>query len=482
MKSAQLLFIPVLAAGLLLFSCTPKTAPVETPPPVTTTPTPPPVDEKLSPCPKFTDVPNKDEVETNYVLYRDFLKANKWQEAFDLWQKVYAVAPAADGKRNTVYADGIRFYEYFMSQTQDAAKKNEYVDKIFAIYDQIEICYKEGGYVNGRKGFDLYYKYSDRASKEEIYAYLKKSIDEDVNNIHDFVINPFVALMVELHAEEKVSSEEAKKYNNLIRKAIAEALKECKGTECDRWKIVDEYAPARLEYFETVQGFYDCAYYEAKYWPDYQEEPNNCDVIATVYSRLKWGGCSNSDAKISELLGKLNGLCAPEPTAPPTVIQANNALREGKYAEAIRLFEQAGEETSDSNKKASFKLLVAKIYYAHLKNFGRARQYANEAANLRSGWGEPYLLIGRLYASSGPLCGPGRGWDSQIVVWPAVDMWSKARSVDPSVASEANRLIGQYSKYMPNIEEIFQRGLKEGSSFYVGCWIQANTTIRAARE
>ena len=70
--------------GILLFiSCTPKTTEqvptevVEEAPPA---PEPTPVD--LSPCPKFTDAPNQDEAETNYVLYRDFLRAKDYEGAY----------------------------------------------------------------------------------------------------------------------------------------------------------------------------------------------------------------------------------------------------------------------------------------------------------------------------------------------------------------------------------------------------------------
>jgi hypothetical protein len=60
-------------------------------------------------------------------------------------------------------------------------------------------------------------------------------------------------------------------------------------------------------------------------------------------------------------------------------------------------------------------------------------------------------------------------------------MWAKAKAIDPGVSGEANKLIGQYSQYMPSREDIFQRTLTEGASFYVGCWIQESTTIRAAK-
>ena len=109
-----------------------------------------------------------------------------------------------------------------------------------------------------------------------------------------------------------------------------------------------------------------------------------------------------------------------------------------------------------------------------------ARSYAQQASEVRPNWGAPYLLIGRMYASSGPLCGPGRGWDSQVVVWAALDMWNRAKSVDSGSAAEAQKLINQYAQYMPKREDVFQRGLKTGDSFFIGCWIQRSTTIRTA--
>ena len=105
-----------------------------------------------------------------------------------------------------------------------------------------------------------------------------------------------------------------------------------------------------------------------------------------------------------------------------------------------------------------------------------------EATKIRPEWGEPYLYIGRLYASSGKKCGPGTGWESQVVTWVAIDMFQKAKSVDPEVADKANKLIGQYSQYYPTKEDCFFRQLKAGDPFKVGCWIQRQTTCRCAAQ
>ncbi len=478
MKSKYLLLL--LGLATLIGACTPKvTEEAQTTSVEEEKPTPPPApEEDLSPCPKFSDAPDPDQASTDYVLYRDFLKAGDWEKAFERWQKVYAVSPAADGRRNTVYADGIRFYERFLAQTQDEAKKEEYIDQIFVLYDQVDECYPKGGYIVARKAFDYYYKYKDRASKEEVYAMFKESIDTDGLETPDFVLNPFTSLLVDLYFAEKISLAEAKTYQQKVRDILAKGLAECgKTNSCERWKIIEEYTPARLEAFEGVRGFYDCEYYKAKFYADFEANPQDCDVLRTVYSRLNWGGCPESDEDFRRLIRAGNENCAPKTGAK----QAYLCLQEADYDCAIEEFEKAAADEENTEKKANYLLLVGKIYYTHLKNFSKARQYALQAAEVKPDWGEPYLLIGRLYASSGPLCGPGRGWDSQIVVWPAIDMWIKAKRIDPDARAEANKWIGRYSQYMPSIEDIFQRNLKEGDPFRVPCWIQENTTIRAAR-
>ena len=472
------ILLPVTLITFFLFGCTPKVAEdlQKTEEAVTEKPVTPKPDKKLSPCPKFTDAPNPDEAETNYVLYRDFLRAKDWDQAFDYWQKVYEVAPAADGERNTLLADGIRFYEHFIRQSTDEDKKQEYIDEIFTLYDKIDECYPQGGFIAGRKAFDYYYKYPELKTKEEIYAMFKASIDTDGEKTNDFVINPFTSLLVQLYFDEKISMEEAQTYQQKVRDILAYGLRECEGVGCDRWKIVESYAPVRLEAFETAKGFYDCDYYMDKFYPDFEAAPTDCDVIRTVFSRLNWGGCSKDDERFKAIIRAGNENCVEA----SNLKLAYDALRNGEYNKSIELFEKAAGEEEDNAQKAKIKLTVAKVYYSHLRNFSKARQYARESANFNPNVGEPYLLIGRLYASSGPLCGPGTGWDSQIVVWPAIDKWQQAKRVDPSAAAEANRLIGTYRQYMPKKEDIFQRSLKAGSSFRVNCWIQENTTIRTA--
>lgn len=464
-----------LATAFAFFvGCSPKMTP-----PAESATNQPVVKKTAGPCGTFSESMDQETALNAHVIYRDFLRQDEYKQAYPYWRTALRLAPAADGKRNSHFADGIRFYEHFMANTDDPSQKELYVDSIFLMYDRIAECFGEVGYVSGRKAFDLYYKYKERGTPDEIYELFTKSLEADGEEAQFFILNPFTDLLVRRFFDDKIDMSEAQKYETLIRNRLQVGLES--GENEEQWQIINDYIPKRLEAFEGVKGFYDCEYYTSKYMPLFESDTANCEIIEQVYGRLRWGGCDTSTTEIRLLADAGRRHCVKE-TAPTESALAYQALREGKYEEAVTRFEEAATNTDDPDKRANYLLLMSKVYYRDLKNFPLARKYALEAAESRPNWGEPYLLIGRLYASSGPLCGPGRGWDSQIVVWPAIDKWNYAKRIDPSVTEEANEWINTYAQYMPSREDVFQRNLNDGDSFRVGCWIQENTTIRAARN
>lgn len=472
--------ILLLGITLLGLGCTPKTAEVIEQPKETTKPVvKPEVTEKLSPCKKFSDAANPDQAETDYVLYRGFLKEGDWEKSFELWQKVYQEAPAADGRRSSVYLDGVQFYEHFLETEEDSMKINQYIDEIFKLYDEIIECYPdEKGEVLGYKAFDLFYSYEGRVSNEELFDLYKEVIEIEGNKTPDFILTAFTTLLIDYYDQKKVSLQEAQMYDAKLRSILAYGLAHCEeNDDCADWNTTQEYTLSSLTYFETVKGFYDCDYFLKKYYPSFNEGEKTCETAIEVYSHLKFGNCDEKMPEFANVIEYATKNCVEK----GTLQLAYEALKNGHYREAIKLFKRGAEEDQNKDRRGGIFLVVAKIYYAHLHNFPKAREYALKAANAKPHWGEPFILIGQLYASSGPLCGPGRGWDSQIVVWPAIDKWKHAKAIDPSVTKEANRWINRYAQFMPSKEDIFQRNLHTGDSFRVGCWIKENTKIRPAK-
>ncbi len=484
-----------LLALLFLMACTPK--------PIQTTPDPEPkeevvvteIDEDLSPCKNWMSLPKTDgdKVKIMHTLYRDVMKNIKqasdlaqiskeeFDRTFENWKTVYELAPAADGKRNTHYGDGIKLYEFLASQEKDSLIRAGHVTKALELYDEVIRCYGREGFTIGRKAFDLYYKYPAHGTDLEKYNMFKRSFDLEKEDASAFLFNPFTSLMANMVLNEELSSEEASSYAN----KMLSMLETNKGKlsaakwQSEGWDVVESYAPARLKSLEGVKGFYDCDYYKEQYYQSFVNAKTDCDSIILVLSRLKWAECSGDDPQVDEVYKAYTSLCAPTPGKPENTCRS--LLAEGRYKEAIECLEGKANESTDPIQKAKYHLTIAKIYYGQLKKFSQARAAARESLKHNPNSGAPYLLIGKLYASSGPLCGSGRGWNSQVVTWPAIDKWRQAKRVDSSVAKEANQLIGRYQQYMPTVEDIFQRGLKVGETYKVKCWIQESTKIRAAK-
>ena len=460
-------------ALLYVVACSPKVTTVATPEP---DPTPTPTEEVNPRCASFDDSRDPDRAADSYVIYRNFVRSQEYELALDRWRYVYENAPAADGQRNTVFTDGIFLYSYLIQEYPD--KKEAYADTILMLYQQADECFPDNSYIIGLQGFDSYYTYPGSATDEEVYALFKRSIELDEEEFPYFVINPMSALVYKMASEDKIEVSEAKWVSERLMARLQKGLDECgENGDCATWGLIEGYTPGALERFESVKGFYDCDHFIEKYYPEFEADPENLEVVTRVLGRLTWAECTEDGEEYATAYRAYSNLVAVANPVEGPCSQGYNALRNNEYESGIEFLEECAGATEDNVKKAQVLMAISNTYY-RLRNFRQSRNYARQAARANPNWGRPYLMIGRLYASSGPLCGPGTGFDSQVVVWVALDQWNRAKRVDPSLAGEANALINRYTQYMPFREDIFQRGIEMGSTYTVGCWINESTIVR----
>ncbi len=468
-------FKTVLLFTILTLACTPKVAKVIEEKPSET------VNENV-PCPAFNNLSSykKELAENAFVLYKDYFGMGKYKEAFPYWRQAYTLAPGSNGSVKSHFDDGVTLYADLMSKSSDKELQQKYMDTINQIYAKREMCFPVDADYYGQKGFDYYYKLIEFVDEQTIYDTFKKSIDVGGGKVPYFIINPFTKVLYDKVNAGTVDNKEASGYSIKMMDAVKNGLATCTGKACESWNIINEYAPDLLGSLEGVDDFYDCNYYMDKYYALYLANPDDCEIINTALSRMLRGGCAENDVKVAEIKTAKESKCYTPPPPPGMLRQGYDAYQAGNYKLAVQQFDQYVLENDDPEKQAKYSLLIAKIYYGDIKNYPKAREYAKKAASYKPGWGDPYILIGKLYASSGPLCGPGRGWDSQVVTWPAIDMFQYAKNIDPAATSEANKWINTYTKYMPSKEDIFFRSIKAGSSYRVPCWIQENTIVRTS--
>ena len=445
-------------------------------------------------CDTWEGKKNQTQLMEWHTIYRGAIKTKDYAFAETNWLKVYAEAPAADGKRDTHYKDGVKIYKNKIKGEKDKAKKAEYAQEIIKLYDASIACYESKaltmkcvtdecyaqkiGVLKGRKGFDMYY--TAKSPLAESNAHLVESLNTAGSDVEYRIFSPAAYSTVKLFEEGEMEQDAA---IEIYEKLLASADGQIAAGGKYKQKFVDAKEAVENAYKAVERDLFGCEYFINKLRPDYEADPDNPEVIKVTLAYLKAQGCEEGTPFFDEVTAKWKSYASERNAELQAEFEANNPsvvakklYDEGKYDEAIAKYREAIAQEMDAERKANYTFSVASILFRKQKKYGEARKTALEAASLKPNWGRPYLLIGDMYASSSRSCGDA--WNQRLAALAAIDKYSKAKSVDPSVTEEANKKIGIYNKSKPTQDEGFMRGYKEGQTLKVECWIGESVRLR----
>jgi len=409
----------------------------------------------------------------NYSLFTEYVKQKAYLDALPSWQIVYNECPLA-GK--SVYSDGIKIIEYRINKEKDKAKKDELISEMIAIYDQRikyfgnDRKYNES-WIVGRKATSLYkYKKSDRDSRIQIQEWLKQSIDARKTSSEITVLVTYMQNTERMYEAGQAGPEDmVNSYiyvNDILGQMIEKTSKESSKEKISSIKD-------NVEKLFATSGAADCETIEKIFGPQLAENTENLDWLKMVNKLLARADCEDAQLlyDISENLHVI------EPSSSSAYGLARMYLKTQDLDKAVEYYNEAISLEEDPEQKGTFHYQLGLIMYNKGK-LADARSNARKAIELRSDWGEPYILIGNLYAQSAKNFGSNE-FEHKTAYWAAVDQFVKAKSVDSNSAAKANELIKLYSQYFPGTEEIFFNGLTVGSSYKLGGWINTSTKVRA---
>ena len=455
----------------------------------------------------------KESAESNYQIYKDHLKSKNYEAAMVAWEKLMAVAPAADGKRISPFWDGIKLLKEANKKETDATKIAANNARIIKLHEQcIECLQSKKVVVRGAKTDEtLKAKIADQKARQaedmfkikspaaDVYAVAKEAVDMGGQDITYKVLQPYATSVVALYKANTVPAEEARRVHDLLngiadentikQEELAEQFLLEKNTKKEKRarqisKLYTKYKIRMNKAFKKVESeIFDCEYFKELYMSDYEEGKEDLAIVKTVYSRLKKRKCTDEDPFIMELKEQYKVLAAASNTAKQDSFNVNNPAvvakkryDAGDYTIAIEKWEEAIALEADPNRQATYLFRIASTQGRKLKQYAKARSTARKAAKLRPNWGRPFMLIGDLYASSARRCGDD--WNQRLAILAAIDKYGYAKSIDPDVAKEAGKRIGKYNQSRPERADGFSRGINEGASATVGCWIGETVKVR----
>ncbi len=399
----------------------------------------------------------------NLSLYREFARQRDYDMAYPYWKNTFVECPQAS---KNIYLDGVKIIKHRLDKNEIDDNKNELLDTLMLIYDKRIQYYGEKGNVRGRQGVDLLkFGRDDLKNVEVAYNYLKESIEIRKTKTSDPVLLSFVSTTIILFQNNIVEANTTIEDYILVSSIIDEKLTlkpNNPGLKEIKLAIDDNF---------VKEGPGDCDTLIAYFEKELSSKQENIEFLRMLTSLLRNRDCTNSDLFYSSS----KNLQTLSPTAESALNIAILAFSSKKYQEAIDYYQQALNLETEEDKKADYYFGLA-ASYSELNNNEKARNLALKAIEIRPEWGEPFILIGQMYATSKNECSSISLPNS--VYWIAVDMFIKAKKIDPSVQEKANKLILSYSKYFPNKEEAFFQNVFEGAKYMIGCWINETTTAR----
>lgn len=454
-------------------------------------------------CKKFADHPKGADFAKRQFVYRDFIKAKKYEQAMPKWRDLYTHCRAANGN---ILKDGEKIYKYFMAKAEKAGDKKAmaaYVDTVAIMMTQRIECYGQKTrkstklpyagyryYLLGKHYLVAATKFDAEEEKDIILEYYKKakealdkSLELDGNKVEDNAIEYLGFVNTELFKrsdefERFPSIDEMREaYKKLL--AAADYQIENNADEKEKAKYQDAKDKVESYYADNVvaSAVFDCAYFVTRYKNEglFQKYYNDDRGLKGILAALKRAECEEGDEYVDMVVARITAIKDSIREADKDIIdRAQDAERDGDMETAKTLYKQGIDDSSiDTHKRYKAAMRLALVYQKD-GAWSSALTYFNKAASIDGNTGEPYIRIGFLYLSANKGCDI---YTRQLTASIAIDYFLKAKNYSDTAAEGTNKA-AEYRQYLPSREDVFARGNKIGGGTTAGCVLKASTTIR----
>jgi len=422
------------------------------------------------------------ECNIKYNLFKGDYKAKKYDDAYDNWMWCMDNCPSLS---INIYKYGVKIADYKLKHASEADKAAA-ADLVMRVYNQRIKYYPTKNLARVYNDIATF-KAGHGATSDEVYSWLEKAFKKDPTvmsskNIYkyfDIVLqnnkdtNPQLVFDTYDEVAEGVDLKRAD-YSKKIDAINAKDSATLGSKDKKRRKIyqqiltnltiVEGGLDAKLASISTCENLIPL---NKKY---FNEKKNDKVWLKRAVSRMYSKECTDDpfyDTLVEQYV-------AADPSPQASVFYAGILMKKGQTTKAMDYFKQAIDQETNPYKKAKSLLRVAQILYKKGRK-SEARGYAYKALKFQPTMGKAYLLIASMYASSANSCG-NDVVSKRMVYVAALNKAIKAKSIDPSVSSLANKFIRAYSKNVPTKKDLFVAGINSGSMHRIGCWI--NETVR----
>ncbi len=401
----------------------------------------------------------------NISVYREFKKMNLHEKAISEWSKVYIHCPSI---KKLIYQDGAKFLLQDIKMAKDINTRKLLVDSLMHLYDKRIQYFGEKAYVNGRKGLDLYLYDKDRIS--EAYHLLAQSAVELNNETKLSVIKALVAASAEMYQKQMLPLKNFIEDFLFCTGLLNEKLQSVNDSK-KQLKIHQTEKFIRSSFRNAVKN--NCSGIEDILNEKIKQAPENIDTLKTVSYALQASACTECKLFYQTAL-KIDALQADAQNA---YWLAEIELKNGNPLKAEQYFKKAIRLEKSKNLKAKYLMDLAVMQYSILNKYPEAQKSFEEALKYAKNPAKTYYLIAEMYAAYSKTI-EKKNLEYYSMIWLSIDYFLKAKESNPKYSPKVNKKLAYYRTQLPDKEDVFFYGLKAGTSYHIGGWINKQATVR----
>lgn len=433
---------------------------------------------------------DKELCEQNLSIYIEFYKQKNYEDAYKPWVYLFNNAPK---RTKNIYLHGPKIIKGLIKNTSDQARITTLVDTLVMVYDQRNVYYPgKEAYVTGMKGADMYkYMKTSTEGLQASHEVLRNSFEMAGNESTASVLNYYfmattklvqakvlkvedlIALFSDLSGV--ISYKEAKLMQDIYNaEQSTELSSKAQKLLKKNKKELKTLGDVKNNLEKTLAPHATCEKLAELYTKNFEQNKEDVAWMKRAAKLLNKKECTETDIffSISEALYNI------DPSSSAAANMGIRSLKRKDYEKAEGFYAYALDNEPDAINKAQYAYRLAQTYAAMNKNKS-AKTYALKAAAFRSGWGEPYLLIGDLYAKTSRQCGELKTeFLKRVGYWAAIDKYEYAKRLDPQLSKKANERIQKYTEQMPSKTDIFTEGLIDEPTYKIDCWYSETVKIR----
>ncbi len=414
--------------------------------------------------------PNADECVKYLSYYTEYYKQKNYDDATPNWRKAYALCPPSCSQNLLIHGSDL-VSRLISKNAKNPIAVEALVDTLLTLQDIRAQYYPKyaATAMNNKASYAAKYIKSDPKRVYDIYEGVIGSIGKETKA--SVLFNDFKAA-VDLYGAGQLGTEDVL---NLYQRNLAMLEEIVPASDLEKQQIND--FRTNIENLFISSKVASCDDLLALFGPRYEANPNDLQLAKNIVKMLSLAeDCNDNDL----YLNAVTTMYTLEPSADAAYYLYKLHSAKNNVADAVKYLNEAiDREDSDVKTDAAYNYELA-VYCFKNGRSASAYEAASKVPSMDENLaGKAYLLIGTIWGST--TCG-GDEIARRAPYWVACDYMNKAKAADPSLVEDANRYIGQYSRFFPAAADAFMYGVNNGDSYTVVCGgMRVTTTARTVK-